>query len=46
METEAISGRNIVELLLQEHFDASICKIDPSSNSTTKEEDYVYGYDC
>jgi prenylcysteine oxidase / farnesylcysteine lyase len=50
METETISSRNVVELLMQEEYGASICK--PAENSTTveksKEEnnDFVYGFDC
>ena len=45
METETIAARNVVELLMREEFDASICKRDESSppidNST-----FVYGWDC
>lgn len=49
METETISGRNIAELLMQEEFNASICK--PSNETETDEpqpppEDFVYGWDC
>lgn len=50
METETISSRNVVELLLQEEYQASICKtiVDPNANMTTIEEpeDFVYGFDC
>jgi len=48
METETLSARNVVELLMQEEFEASICKTDPSSNSTVvdEKEDFVYGWDC
>lgn len=47
METETISGRNIAELLMQEEFNASICK--PSNTTEPGEpplEDFVYGWDC
>ncbi|EKM53071.1 uncharacterized protein PHACADRAFT_259228 [Phanerochaete carnosa HHB-10118-sp] len=45
METETIAARNVVELLMQEEFDASICKSDdtgPKNDNTT----FVYGWDC
>ena len=45
METETIAARNVVELLMREEFDASICKRDESSppvdNST-----FFYGRYC
>ena len=51
METETISSRNVVELLMQEEYGASICK--PAENSTTvqksergENKDFVYGFDC
>lgn len=43
METETIASRNVVSLLLDEVFNASICKVDPE---TVTDEDYVYGWDC
>ena len=49
METETISARNAVELLMQEEFNASICKRDdpPADGSAPEEkEDFVYGWDC
>ncbi|KAF7320038.1 Prenylcysteine lyase [Mycena kentingensis (nom. inval.)] len=49
METETLSSRNIVDLLLQEHFGASICgrKEDDGTDTTKKDADeYIYGWDC
>lgn len=48
METETISARNVVELLLQEEFNASICKRNAteSAGDEEKKEDFVYGWDC
>lgn len=43
METETISARNVVELLMQEEFNASICASKPSDDVPA---DYVYGWDC
>lgn len=43
METETISARNVVELLMQEEFDASIC---PKSDADDEPSDFVYGWDC
>lgn len=45
METETIAARNVVELLMQEEFDASICKSDgagPKDDNAT----FIYGWDC
>lgn len=57
METETISSRNIVDLLLNDEFNTSLCGSrisgsDPKNDTnTTKdttgdEDDYVYGWDC
>ena len=48
METETISSRNIVDLLLKEEFESSICKSQASDNATLSksEEGFVYGWDC
>ncbi|KAI0689670.1 FAD/NAD(P)-binding domain-containing protein [Cytidiella melzeri] len=46
METETISSRNIVELLMQEEFGASICKSVPNASVTEESKDFVYGWDC
>ncbi|THH01023.1 hypothetical protein EW026_g1609 [Hermanssonia centrifuga] len=50
METETIAARNVVELLMQEEFDASICKSDEEAILLTDDEDshkdFVYGWDC
>lgn len=44
METETIASRNIVELLLREEHDASICK--PGESTAEPGPDFVYGFDC
>ncbi|KAL1939239.1 hypothetical protein VTO73DRAFT_10042 [Trametes versicolor] len=53
METETIASRNVVDLLLQEQFNASICK--PSAATDLVEDapalkaepaDFVLGWDC
>lgn len=53
METETIASRNVVDLLLQEQFNASICK--PSADTDPAEDapapkaepaDFVLGWDC
>lgn len=50
METEIISARNIVDLLLNEEFRSSICgpRIAASENEVyqQKSESFVYGWDC
>jgi len=50
METETISARNAVDLLLNDDFGgSSICgaRISGSASETNAEtEDYVYGWDC
>jgi len=47
METEIISSRNIVDELLQEEFDASICTLTPPDSSTPRDDSsFVYGWDC
>jgi prenylcysteine oxidase/farnesylcysteine lyase len=49
METETVSSRNVVDLLLKDVFDSSICghHISNARNSTMEDEnDYVYGWDC
>ena len=45
METETISARNAVELLLQEEFNAAIC---PAKSEDDEEPpaEFVYGWDC
>ena len=47
METETVAARNVVELLLREEFDASICKTNGTDSvAEEKGEDFVYGWDC
>ena len=43
METETISSRNIVELILREKFNSSIC---PAEMTRDGADDGVYGWDC
>lgn len=48
METETISARNVVQLLLSETYNAGICKHGEDSKGSEEEqkEDFVYGWDC
>ncbi|KAI0683527.1 Prenylcysteine lyase-domain-containing protein [Earliella scabrosa] len=49
IETEILSARNVVDILLGEHFNSSICGAregEGSISNTTKSEDFVYGWDC
>ncbi|KAI0635392.1 Prenylcysteine lyase-domain-containing protein [Trametes polyzona] len=53
METETIAARNVVDLLLQEQYDAAICKPadasdGPTGTSQTQAEntEFVLGWDC
>ena len=47
METETIASRNVVELLMQEEYGASICKRAENSTVVAEEgDDFVYGFDC
>lgn len=43
METQIIASRNIVDLVLSEQFNASICPVE-----VTRSDGYegVYGWDC
>jgi prenylcysteine oxidase/farnesylcysteine lyase len=49
METETLSSRNVVDLLLNDVFNSSVCghQISNLTNITAEDEnDYVYGWDC
>ncbi|KAG8959873.1 hypothetical protein FRC03_007347 [Tulasnella sp. 419] len=48
METETLSARNVVDLLLQETFGAGICYADGKGPIETEGDDQskVYGWDC
>jgi prenylcysteine oxidase / farnesylcysteine lyase len=49
METETISSRNVVDLLLNEEFGTGICgaRINGStSEKAGEDEDFVLGWDC
>jgi len=45
METEIIASRNVVDLLLQEKFNSSICPLDEEKEKEMP-EGFVYGWDC
>ncbi|KAI0777409.1 FAD/NAD(P)-binding domain-containing protein [Trametes elegans] len=45
METETIASRNVVDLLLQEQFQAGICK-PAEDGDAPKNDSFVYGWDC
>ena len=45
METETIASRNVVDLLLREKFNSSICPLDEEKGKGSSEE-FVYGWDC
>lgn len=51
METETIASRNVIDLLLNEEFQTSLCgaRISGSDKNATpleNEQDFVYGWDC
>jgi len=46
METETIASRNVVDLLLQEKFNSSICHLDEEKGGKEVPEGFVYGWDC
>ena len=47
METETLAARNVVELLLQEEYQASICKRNETlTDDDNDKKDFVYGWDC
>jgi hypothetical protein len=46
METETISSRNIVDLLLREKFNSSICPLDEGERVNEATAGFVYGWDC
>jgi prenylcysteine oxidase/farnesylcysteine lyase len=45
METEILASRNVVDLLLQEKFNSSICISDEEKGREASPE-FVYGWDC
>jgi prenylcysteine oxidase / farnesylcysteine lyase len=44
METETLASRNVVDLLLREKYNSSICPLD--SEKEKEKEGFVYGWDC
>ncbi|KAK7689579.1 hypothetical protein QCA50_007371 [Cerrena zonata] len=47
METETISARNVVQLLLSETYNAGICKhTEGEEGPQEQKEDFIYGWDC
>lgn len=43
METETVSSRNIVDMLLKEQFNSSICH---TPTAVTDDKEFIYGWDC
>jgi prenylcysteine oxidase / farnesylcysteine lyase len=48
METETISSRNIVDLLLNDQFKTSLCgpRLSGGISPAAESDDLVYGWDC
>ncbi len=49
METETLAARNVVDLLMQEQYDAGLCKphlTEEGEAARVPDEDFVYGWDC
>ena len=46
METETLSSRNIIDLLLREKFNSSICPFDEEKMVNGTSAEFVYGWDC
>jgi len=52
METETIASRNVVDQLLREQFNSSICGYSTSdpdvlyNDTQSHPNDFVYGWDC
>jgi len=46
METETLASRNIVDLLLRERFNSSICPLGEGKKGTEGDGGFVYGWDC
>jgi prenylcysteine oxidase / farnesylcysteine lyase len=47
METETLASRNVVDLLMQEKFNSSICPLDEEKREGAPvHEGFVYGWDC
>jgi prenylcysteine oxidase / farnesylcysteine lyase len=46
METETIASRNVVDLLLREKFNSSICHMDEEIKGKEAPAGFVYGWDC
>ena len=46
MKTETIASRNVVDLLLQEKFNSSICHVDEEKKGKETPAEFVYGWDC
>lgn len=48
METETVAARNVVDMLLREEFNASICPPGADHLNATPDlgANFVYGWDC
>jgi len=47
MDTETLASRNIVDLLMREKFNSSICPLDEEKREEASvPAGFVYGWDC
>ena len=47
METATLASRNIVDLLMREKFNSSICPLDEEKREgASVDAGFVYGWDC
>jgi prenylcysteine oxidase/farnesylcysteine lyase len=47
METETLASRNVVDLLMREKFNSSICPLDEEKREgASVHAEFVYGWDC
>ena len=47
METETLASRNVVDLLMREKFNSSICPLDEEKREEgSGHAEFVYGWDC
>ncbi len=46
METQTLASRNIVDLLMREKFNSSICPLDEEKEGPSVDAGFVYGWDC
>jgi len=46
METETIASRNVVDLLMREKFNSTICPLVEEKREASVHAEFVYGWDC